>query len=288
MKAYRVILILALLFLISCAPQIELEPAAPESPGTSPTAAPVETPTESAPEETVAVGKPVEPVTVDLRDLTPTTPEARELTVQPTPGAPNALRQLVEAATEDLSEQLNVKRELIVLEEALAVEWRDSSVGCPEPGMGYLTVLTPGYWIVLKVEEEMYYYHADTRGRLILCPQEWSTPPPEWTQESPPLIIQPKPGAPDTMEKLLDLVKDDLSRRIGAGRDQINVAQTQRVQWPDSSLGCPEPGMNYLMVITPGYRIVLEVAGREYYYHANENEYFVYCPNSQLPPALDQ
>jgi hypothetical protein len=285
---YRAILLWAIFLLVSCAPQVELEPAAPEGGLGPPALAPVEQATGEADEKEGDVAEPVFPVTVDLRDLTPVTPAARELIVQPSPGVPDPLRQLVEEAIRDLSAQLNVEREDIVVEEALAVDWRDSSVGCPEPGMGYLTVITPGYWIVLKVGSEAYYYHADTRGRLVHCPQEWSTPPPGWSQPSPPLVIQPKPGAPDTMEKLLDLIKQDLSRRIGANRDQINVVESQRVQWPDSSLGCPEPDMAYLMVITPGYRIVLEAGGQEHYYHTNDNDYFVYCPESQPPPALDE
>lgn len=288
MKVYQLILPWLLLLLVGCMPQAELEPAAPEAARTTPTGAALERVTETAGDESVAVSTPVQPVTVDLGDITPQTPAAGELIVQPRPGVPDMLQQLIEEATRDLSQQLNVSHEDIVVEEALAVDWTDSSVGCAEPGMGYLTVITPGYWIVLKVAGKAYYYHADTRGHLILCPEEWSTPPPGWAQQRPPLVIQPKPGAPDTMEKLLDSVKDDLSRRLGVNRQQINIRETQRVEWSDSSLGCPEPDMSYLMVITPGYRIVLEVAGREHYYHADENEYFVYCPQSQPPPALDQ
>jgi hypothetical protein len=285
---YRAILLWAIFLLVSCAPQVELEPAAPEGGPGAPALAPVGRATEEADEKEGDVAEPVFPVTVDLRDLVAVTPEVRELIVQPRPGTPDPLRQLVEEAIRDLSEQLNVEQTDIVIEEAVAVDWRDSSIGCPEPDMGYLTVITPGYWIVLKVGAQEYYYHADTLGRLIHCPEEWSTPPSDWARESPPLIIQPKPGAPDTMDKLLDLVKGDLSRRIGAARDQINVVETQRVQWPDSSLGCPEPGMAYLMVITPGYRIVLEAGGQEHYYHTNDNDYFVYCPESQPPPSLDE
>jgi hypothetical protein len=287
MILYRLILVAAILLLVSCAPQAALEPAVPEAGETIPALAPVATATEAATEESV-VGTPVKPVTVDLSDIKPGTPAARELIVQPSPGVPDMLRYLIEEATNDLSQQLSVSPDAIVIEEALAVEWPDSSLGCPEPDMAYLTVITPGYWIVLKAEGKEFYYHADTRGRLVFCPEEWSTPPPEWSRESSPLIIQPKPGAPDTMEKLLDKVKDDLSRRIAASREEINVVETQRVQWSDSSLGCPEPGMSYLMVITPGYRIVLRVAGQEHYYHTDENENFVYCSKSQPPPAVDQ
>jgi hypothetical protein len=288
MILHRLILLAAIPLLIACAPQVELEPAAPEAVETTPALRPVPTATEVSSEEEVGIGRPVEPVTVDLSDITPQTPAARELIVQPSPGVPGMLRHLIEEASDDLSEQLNVSRDTIVVEEAVAVDWPDSSLGCPEPDMAYLTVITPGYWIVLKVAGTEYYYHADTRGRLILCPEEWSVPPPERRQEELPLVIQPRPGAPDDMEKLLDKIKDDLSSRLSVGREAIKVVETQRVQWRDSSLGCPEPGMAYLMVITPGYRIVLEVNGQEHYYNTDENENFVYCPSSQAPIPLDE
>ena len=47
--------------------------------------------------------------------------------------------------------------------------------------------------------------------------------------------------------------------------------------WPDSSLGCPKPNMNYLQVITPGYRIVLEAQGRSYEYHTDTGKRVVRC-----------
>ncbi|NOX75997.1 MAG: hypothetical protein GXP17_05160 [Gammaproteobacteria bacterium] len=41
------------------------------------------------------------------------------------------------------------------------------------------------------------------------------------------------------------------------------------VQWPNSSLGCPRPGMMYTQVLTPGYRVTLmdSFTGKEYVVH---------------------
>ena len=50
-----------------------------------------------------------------------------------------------------------------------AVEWRDSSLGCPEPGKAYLQVITPGYLFVLEAGGKTYEYHADRGNRVILC-----------------------------------------------------------------------------------------------------------------------
>jgi hypothetical protein len=49
----------------------------------------------------------------------------------------------------------------------------------------------------------------------------------------------------------------------------VKPVLAESVEWPDTSLGCPEPGQAYAQVITPGYRIVLRVGEREYELHAD-------------------
>jgi len=66
-----------------------------------------------------------------------------------------------------------------------------------------------------------------------------------------------------------------LAAALGVPEAQVSVIATETVEWSDSSLGCPEPGMAYLTVITPGYRIILEVAGLRYELHTDETGRFV-------------
>ena len=56
-------------------------------------------------------------------------------------------------------------------------------------------------------------------------------------------------------------------RQLGIAATTITVRSVEAVDWPDASLACPQPGMMYAQVITPGYRIVLEVDGKSYEYH---------------------
>ena len=63
--------------------------------------------------------------------------------------------------------------ESILVESVEAVQWPDSSLGCPQPGMLYAQVVTPGYLIVLAVEDQTYEYHADLDRLVVLvrtCP----------------------------------------------------------------------------------------------------------------------
>lgn len=54
----------------------------------------------------------------------------------------------------------------------------------------------------------------------------------------------------------------DSANRFKIARETIRVVEVKRVNWPDTSLGHPEPGQFYAQVITPGFLIRLEVGGR--------------------------
>ena len=64
-----------------------------------------------------------------------------------------------------------------------------------------------------------------------------------------------------------DLALADLAAKLSIAPAAITVQVVEPIEWPDASLGCPQPGMMYAQVITPGYRILLEVAGKSYEYH---------------------
>jgi hypothetical protein len=94
----------------------------------------------------------------------------------------------------------------------------------------------------------------------------------------------PTPADPG-LQRLIEKAKGDLAQRLSISSPQINLVEIAEVEWSDSSLGCPQPGMDYLQVITPGYLILLEVNAQTYEYHSNRDTYFVYCDN-QSPPII--
>ena len=69
-----------------------------------------------------------------------------------------------------------------------------------------------------------------------------------------------------------------LASDTGIPEGQIEVVSFEYTEWPDSSLGCPEPGRAYLTVITPGYRVILRANGTQYEYHTNEKNMVIRCP----------
>jgi hypothetical protein len=168
------------------------------------------------------------------------------------------LAALVEEAKVDLSSRFNAAIDEIVLLSASAVQWRDSSLGCPKPGTASLTVITPGYLIKLEAGGMTYEYHAD-KDRVFYC-----------ADPQAPLDAQPAPE-----QRLLEAAKADLTQRLSIAADQITVVKVEAVQWRDGSLGCPRPGMNYTQAIVPGYQIILSAGGQEYDYHANQERVFL-------------
>jgi hypothetical protein len=83
------------------------------------------------------------------------------------------------------------------------------------------------------------------------------------------------PGTPPAAQgqpvdaAVLDLVKQNLAKRLSVTVDEITVVSATSREWPDSSLGCPQPGMAYAQIVTPGYRIVLGQGQKQYDYHTD-------------------
>jgi hypothetical protein len=95
------------------------------------------------------------------------------------------------------------------------------------------------------------------------------TPP-----ERPPAMADEKM----TLARQVLAAKADLARRSGVSADDIEVVEARQVTWPDASLGCPEPGMMYAQVLTPGVLVVLSFHRAETRYHAGLSEVPAPCP----------
>lgn len=71
--------------------------------------------------------------------------------------------------------------------------------------------------------------------------------------------------------------KADLARRLSINADQIEVLRFEAVTWPDGSLGCPQPGMQYSQVLVEGYLVQLRAAGQDYEYHGAGTQPPILC-----------
>jgi hypothetical protein len=124
--------------------------------------------------------------------------------------------------------------------------------------------------------------NPNTPPPLETTPMEPALPPQgDSTPMTPAIPTTPASG----LENLIEMAKQDLAQRLAISANQIILIEATAVEWSDSSLDCPQPGMEYLQVITPGYRILLEANETQYEYHSNQDAYVVICDNAN-PPIL--
>jgi len=103
------------------------------------------------------------------------------------------------------------------------------------------------------------------------------------TTSGEPQMTQTLP-ADAGLQALIDKAMADLSQRIAVPIDEIILLEATSVTWPDGSLGCPQEGMVYAQVLTPGYLIRLQSGDQEFEYHTSKGTEVVYCENP-MPPV---
>jgi hypothetical protein len=84
-------------------------------------------------------------------------------------------------------------------------------------------------------------------------------------------------------QPVVTLARQQLADSLGCDSQAIQIVDVEEMEWNDSSLGCPQPGMMYLQVITPGYRVTLEHNGQRYTFHTDRRQRAVRCDSPQLP-----
>jgi hypothetical protein len=94
----------------------------------------------------------------------------------------------------------------------------------------------------------------------------------------PPSKEQETVNVPASAEKAVAWAESDVAGQTGRAADTVQLLAVDRADWRDSSLGCPKPGMVYLQVITPGYRILVQAGDTIYEYHsASDSDRAVLC-----------
>ncbi len=128
----------------------------------TPTPAPLPTATVKLITEIIEPDSPVSPP--------PQPPQQAELMPNINPNnLPPGSEAAVKAAIADLAKQKNLPVTDISVVSVEAVEWNDSSLGCPQEGFMYAQVITPGYLIKLTAGGRQYQYHTDQTKTVVLC-----------------------------------------------------------------------------------------------------------------------
>ena len=89
------------------------------------------------------------------------------------------------------------------------------------------------------------------------------------------------PGTPiDPSTPLVVAARDDLAARLSVQPAAITVVGARAVTWGDSSLGCPQPGVQYMQRLVDGVLVVFDVDGRRYEYHGGDPLFLCETPTA--------
>jgi hypothetical protein len=102
---------------------------------------------------------------------------------------------------------------------------------------------------------------------------------------APPTQGDITPMIPSTfnLEKLITKATEDLAQRLAISSSQISLINATEVMWPNASLGCPQDGMVYADVLTPGYLLILGYNGNTFEYHTGRDSAISTCKDPSPP-----
>ncbi len=173
-------------------------------------------------------------------------------------------RSIADKAVLALADHLDVPVTAIRVDSVRAVEWRDSSIGCPQPGEAYLQVITPGHKITLRHEGKLHVVH-EANGNAFVC-------------------VRRKPAVSGLTEKLelvwaeqAAIAREDLASKLNVDASQIIVASARATTWTDTSLGCADPDASYDDVRAEGFVLTLRHGSRNFTYHTDLDR-VIACP----------
>ncbi|MHB8994674.1 MAG: helix-turn-helix domain-containing protein [Armatimonadota bacterium] len=173
----------------------------------------------------------------------------------------------INLARADLAGRLGVTPESVSIERFEQRDWPNTSLGCPQAGMMYAQVVTPGYYILLRHGADVFEYHSDRNGRIAYCSRN---------------IV-----SPHEVPAVVDVARRDLAQRMGCIPAEISVVETPYVEWAPEMLGVPyQYDALRLAEVQPGYRPVLECKGREFQY-ATDLERTVSLVREVLPGSVE-
>lgn len=230
------ILIITALAMSACA---NLPPILGGSSAPGPTALP---PTTRAPSPVQSATEEPSPAA----ELTPAPPSP------PKEAPPLASSAPVNAAQQALARELSTQPEGIRVVSVEQVDWPDGCLGIQKPGTMCTQAIVPGYRITLEAGDKEYEYRSDLSGRQVVLAHG---PEKARDAEIPAAVFE---------------VRSAAATELGLGLNSVRIVSVEKVDWPDSCLGVPDPLELCAQMITPGYRIALDANGQQVIYRTDE------------------
>ncbi len=105
------------------------------------------------------------------------------------------------------------------------------------------------------------------------------------TQPAP--TLEPQTLPPTGIEGATQTVIEMLAAQLGVDPGDIQVVEASPVEWADSCLGVHLKDVMCAMVVTPGYKIVLQIQGKTYEFHTNVDASSVQVASAPVVQSSD-
>lgn len=94
---------------------------------------------------------------------------------------------------------------------------------------------------------------------------------------------RPRGDAPAARERVMVATAVlDLIDQLDVPAGSVSVEAIEAITWPDTSLGCPQPGVDYAQVAIDGSRITLRAGDATYTYHTDGHSRYLLCQDGEL------
>ena len=84
-----------------------------------------------------------------------------------------------------------------------------------------------------------------------------------------------------SQQDIVDRARRDLAQRLGTTETGIDLELAEQTDFPDAALGAPIEDEMSAQVITPGWRIRLQVNGKTYEYRASARQLRLFNLNGE-------
>lgn len=156
----------------------------------------------------------------------------------------------IAAAVALLASELGVPESDIEMVSLEAAEFTDSCLGLGGPAESCLQAMTPGWLITLSAGGQQHEARADATGQEVR------------------LAVEAPAG--DGSDTAAAAAQEYLANQLGVALGDVQVISTEHVEFSDGCLGLGRPDESCLQAITPGWLVMLDVAGNQYEAHTDE------------------
>lgn len=94
-------------------------------------------------------------------------------------------------------------------------------------------------------------------------------------KDGDPNVIVVESG-PNNSNKIVQKARRWLADNLNVPLGRVKLVSIEQVDWPNSCLGVYEEDMACLLVITPGYKLILSAGEEEYELHTNLNANIIF------------